>query len=182
MTSNHSLPFEFTPAHLWICLQQCAQFLGLWNQILTAPCEVQQNLNVHQLLNHSSTDNTKSDSDHLIAALTTGSPTFFCHETSHMALACPLLLCTKSDLFAWHLIVCLLQDQQSSSIPWSNTLITCSMPNWCIHAILADPNTISDQDHALADDPEALLDSLLSDLEPPCDVDSSEEQDFHLAC
>jgi len=120
----------------------------------------------------------------LLLLLLQDHPPVFCHETSHMALACPLLLHTKSDPFAWCLIVCLLQDQQSSSILQSNTSITCSTSNHspCIHAILADPNNISDQDHALVDDPKALLNTLLSNPEPPCDVDSSEEQDFHLAC
>ncbi len=182
---NHPLPFDFTPAHLWICLQQHAQFLGLHNQILTAPREVQWNLNVHQLLNHSSNDNTTSDSDLLITALTTGSPTcFFCHETSHMAPACPLLLCTKSDPFAQCLIVRLLQDHQSSSTPQLNTSTTCSTSNHsaCIHAILVDTDIISDQDDApLMDNPEELLDSLLSDPKPPRNVASSVEQDFHFA-
>jgi len=102
-----------------------------------------------------------------------------------MAPACPLLLHTKSNPFARHLIVCLLQDHQSSSIPRLNTSTTCTTSNRsaCIHAILADPDTISDQDDApLMDDPEALLDSLLSDPKPPHNVDSSVEQDFHLAC
>jgi len=53
----------------------------------------------------------------------------------------------------------------------------------CIHAILADTNIISDQDNApLMDNPEELLDSLLSNPKPPCNVASSVEQDFHFAC
>jgi len=52
----------------------------------------------------------------------------------------------------------------------------------CIHAILADTDIISDQDDTpLMDNPEEILDSLLSNPKPPHEVASSVEQDFHFA-
>jgi len=49
--------------------------------------------------------------------------------------------------------------------------------------LLVDPNPIPDQDDVLlSDDPEALLDSLLSDSTPPCNsIESPTEQDFQIA-
>jgi len=35
---------------------------------------------------------------------------FFCHDASHTAEKCPLLLHTKSDPFTKHIVLCLLQE------------------------------------------------------------------------
>jgi len=112
---NHPLPFDFTPAHLWVHLQQWAQFNGFQGQVLVAPHETQQNLNVHQVSTLVFDDTLTIGIDNLVAALTTtSSACFFCHDTSHMAPICPLLLHTKSDSFAWKIVIQLLQDQQPS--------------------------------------------------------------------
>jgi len=183
---NRPLPFDFTPAHLWICLQQRAQFLGLCNQILMAPQEAQQNPSVHQLLNYSPNDAPADDFDHIVAALTTGSSTcFFCHEASHMAPQCPLLLRTKSDPFARRLVIRLLQDQQSPLVSRQHSSLKRSpsghTPN--IHAILADPSDESNHDDiTLTIDDEAFLESLLSTATSPTDVtETATDQDFWLA-
>jgi len=34
---NQPLPFDFTPAHLWVCIQQHAQFIGFCGHVLAAP-------------------------------------------------------------------------------------------------------------------------------------------------
>jgi len=39
---NQPLPFNFTPAHLWVRLQQRAQFISLRGQVLAAPHEAQR--------------------------------------------------------------------------------------------------------------------------------------------
>jgi len=105
---NRPLPFNFTPAHLWVRLQQRAQFIGFRGQVLAAPREVQRGTNVHRLLSTvpPADDSDPIDVDHLLAALSSSSTTcFFCHETSHTADACPLLQQTKSDPFAKRIVI-----------------------------------------------------------------------------
>jgi len=183
---NHPLPFDFTPAHLWICLQQHAQFLGLCNQILTAPWEAQWSPSVHQLLDYLSDNTSTNEFDHIVAALMTGSSTcFFCHEASHMAPQCPLLLCTKLDPFVWCLMIHLLQDQQSPSVSRQHSLLKWSLSSHTshIHALLADPSDESNQDDiTLTADDEAVLDTLLSTATSPTDVtEFATEQDFWIS-
>ncbi len=103
---NWLLPFDFTPVHLWVCLQQHVQFISLCGQVLAAPCEAQHLSNVHQLLSSliPSEPGDSMNMDLLMAAISsTGTACFFCHNTCHTANACPLLLWTKSDPFAKHI-------------------------------------------------------------------------------
>jgi len=110
---NRPLPFDFTPAHLWVRLQQHAQFIGYQGPVLAAPQDMQHPAPIHQVL--SSLFSPDADSsfsmDHLLAALSSTSTTcFFCHNTCHTVEACPLLLWTKSDPFAKRIVIRLLQD------------------------------------------------------------------------
>jgi len=77
-----------------------------------APQDTQQTLPIQQISGQSTEDIIDINIDHLVATLSlTPTTCFFCHDSLHMAQACPVLLCTKSDPFAQQLIICLLQDQ-----------------------------------------------------------------------
>ncbi len=129
------------------------------------------------------------DVDHFLAALTTAGNTvcFFCHNSSHTAQACPLLLRTKSDPFAWRIVLRLLGDvststSRSSTQPHRHPGHPSTGPR--IHAITTDddaalflspaPNSSPDSDQALPSDPLPMLD--------PPDVASDNDPDFYLAC
>jgi len=92
--NNCPLPFNFTPAHLWVRLQQHAQSISFQGQILAAPCEVQRGANVHRLLSTAlPVDEVDPiNVDNLLTALSSSSASCsFCHETSHAVDTCPLL-------------------------------------------------------------------------------------------
>jgi len=56
---------------------------------------------MQQISSQSTEDTIDINIDHLVAALSlTPTACFFCHDSSYMAQACPVLLCTKSDPFA----------------------------------------------------------------------------------
>ena len=100
---NRPLSFNFTPAHLWVRLQQRAQFIGFRGQVLAAPRKAQHPSQIHQMLSSllPSDDTSTFSTDLLLAAISSSSTTcFFCHNNCHTADACPLLLRTKSDPFA----------------------------------------------------------------------------------
>jgi len=87
---NRPLPFDFTPAHLWVRLQQRAQFIGYRGTVLAAPRDTQCPTPIHQVLSSlfSPDDDSSFTSDHLLAALSSTSTTcFFCHNTCHTAEA-----------------------------------------------------------------------------------------------
>jgi len=116
---------------------------------------------------------------------------FFCHESSHMAQACLVLLHTKSDPFAHHLIICLLQDhipsmshspnemqQQLQSCPSPRSSVLTRSPQ--MHALTTDHDVLTSSDNS-----DMLLDDLLSHAPPEEDVISPGtdlDQDFYLAC
>jgi len=105
---NRPLPFDFTPAHLWVRLQQRAQFIGHRGQVLIAPRDAQCSSSVHQLLSTllPTDDDSPLNMDLLLSALSSSSAScFFCHNTCHTAEACPLLLCTKNDPFAKCIVI-----------------------------------------------------------------------------
>lgn len=117
---NRPLPFDFTPAHLWVRLQQRAQFIGYRGQVLAAPRETQRNPNVQQILSSlfPHDDDSSIEVDALLAAISSSGPTcFFCHDASHTAEKCPLLLRTKSDPFAKRTVLRLLQDSTNRDNP-----------------------------------------------------------------
>ena len=115
---NRPLPFDFTLSHLWVRLQQRAQFIGFRGQVLAAPREVQRNLPIQQVSRQLPEDVIDININQLVAALSsTPTACFFCHESSHMAQACLVLLCTKSDPFARHLIICLHQTFPLHHVP-----------------------------------------------------------------
>ena len=123
---NCPLPFDFTPAHLWVWLQQCAQFIGYRGPVLAAPQDMQCPAPIHQLISSlfSPDDDSSFSTDHLLAAISSTSTTcFFCHNTCHTAEACPLLLRTKSDPFAKCIVLRILQDLPLK-LTWS--LESCS--------------------------------------------------------
>jgi len=68
--------------------------------------------------------------DKLLAAILSSSPTcFFCHDPCHTAKKCPLLLCTKSDLFAKRIVLRLLQDSTAKSMTPSSDHTQSSVSN-----------------------------------------------------
>jgi len=182
---NRPLPFDFTLAHLWVWLQQRAQFIGFRGQLLAAPRDTQRTLPVQQISSQSNEDTIDINIDHLVAALSlTPTTCFFCHDSSHMAQACPVLLHTKSDPFARRLIICLLQDQVPStslSTVKSQWHWPCTPPTQParIHAVLADHDSSPSPDN-----PNDLLDILLSDspVKEYAALNKSDlDQDFRLA-
>jgi len=168
---NCPLPFDFTPAHLWVRLQQRAQFIGYRGQVLAAPQETQRNPNVEQILSSifPQDDDSSIEVNALLAAISSSGPTcFFCHDASHTAEKCPLLLCTKSDPFAKHTVLCLLQDSTDRSNPRSLNNPHPSMRQIpraqpCIHALNIvdeeiDPEDISGK-QVPSTDPNAIDDN-----------------------
>jgi len=164
---NCPLPFDFSPAHLWVRLQQHAQFIGFCGQVLAAPHEAQHPSQIHQMLSSllPSNDTSTFSTDLLLAAISSSSPTcFFCHNSCHTAEACPLLLCTKSDPFAKWIVLRLLQDHTylpaHSSNAWSTTNSTSQKvplhPSHCVHAL-------------------GITDLLLHDVDVSLDADLSQE-------
>jgi len=68
--------------------------------------------------------------DKLLVAMSSSGPTcFFCHDPGHTAKKCPLLLCTKSDPFAKHIVLCLLQDSAAKGMTPSSVHTQFSTPN-----------------------------------------------------
>ncbi len=156
---NCPLPFDFTPAHLWVRLQQCAQLIGFCGQVLSAPQDVQWNSNVQQIVSSILPPNDKSSINVdmvLVAILSLGPACLFCHDASHTAEKCPLLLCTKSDPFTKCIVLHLLQESVQAG---SQNLDPCCVPSSAtclntqstsrIHAINfneeMEPNNITDQ-------------------------------------
>jgi len=198
---NRPLPFDFTPAHLWVRLQQRAQFIGFCGQVLASPRDAQVRgpghilprnsspMPVQQLVQPLPSDELNFDVDHFLAALTTAGNMvcFFCHNSSHTAQTCPLLLRTKSDPFAWRIVLRLLGDvptsaSRSSTQPHCHPGRPSTGPR--VHAITTDddaalflspaPDSSPDSDQALTSDPLPVLD--------PPDVPSDNDPDFYLAC
>jgi len=188
---NRPLPFDFTLSHLWVRLQQRAQFIGFRGQVLAAPREVQRNLPIQQVSRQLPEDVIDININQLVAALSsTPTACFFCHESSHMAQACPVLLHTKSDPFARRLIIHLLQDHvpstscssndtrwQLQSHPTPRSSVPTRSPR--MHALTTDHDILTPPD-----DSDMLLDNLLLDTPPEEDVISpgiDSDQDFYLA-
>jgi len=102
-------------------------------------------------------DDSSFSTDHLLAALLSTSTTcFFYHNTCHTAEACPLLLQTKSNPFAKHIVLRLLQDQPlkptRSLGPHSSLTSTCKPPahsSLHVHALGLDATMPPDD----SDDP-----------------------------
>jgi len=165
---NRPLPFDFTPAHLWVRLQQRAQFIGFRGQVLTAlRGEAQRPSQIHQMLSSllPSDDTSTFSTDLLLAAISSSSATcFFCHNSCHTAEACPLLLCTKSDPFAKWIVLRLLQDHTSLPACSSDGHPTTNSASQKV------PLHPSCRVHALG-----ITDSLLPDTDVSPDADLSSE-------
>jgi len=189
---NCPLPFDFTPSHLWVQLQQRALFIGFQGPVTAALQDNQCLQSVHQLSVPSLLDDLLTiGCDHLVPALTSTSPAcFFCHDPLHLAPACPLLLHTKFDPFARRLIICLLQDQHSSvervsssqRPPPSWSSCSSSHSNLCIHALLTDPSPAADSGPLLSSSDSLIDDDVLPDLFLPAPKlpDPCSEPDFQL--
>ncbi len=130
--------------------------------------------------------------EHLVAALTLMSPAcFFCHDPSHLAPACPILLCTKSNPFARCLIIRLLQYQHSSvervsssqQPPPSQSSHSSSHSNLRIYALLTDPSPAADSGPLLSSSDSLIDDDVSPDLFLPAPElpDPCSEPDFQLA-
>jgi len=187
---NHPLPFDFTPAHLWVRLQQHAQFIGYRGAILTAPRDTQHPAPIHQLLSSlfSPDDDSSFSMDHLLAALSSTSTTcFFCHNTCHTAEACPLLLWTKSDPFAKRIVLHLLQDlplKTTRTMESHSSLTSVRKPPMhkpfahtspCVHALGLDadvpPDDPDNPDDIFVDDYPVTSDPLPLDSFPTPNLD-----------
>jgi len=161
---NRPLPFDFTPAHLWVRLQQRAQFIGFRGHVLSAPRDVQRPSPIHQVLSSllPSDDSSSFSPDLLLAAISSSSTScFFCHNTCHTAEKCPLLLRTKSDPFARRIVLRLLQDLAPSARSSDNrptpTSATRKFPprqSSRVHALgLTDGDVVSDSSPFESPDP-----------------------------
>ncbi len=130
---NQLLSFDCTPAHLWVRIQQCAQFIGFHGQVLAAPRDNQHTPQVQQLTSSLLPQEEEDASipiDKLLAAISSSGPTcFFCHDPCHTAEKCPLLLCTKSDPFAKRIVLRLLQDSTAKSMTPSSDHTQSSISN-----------------------------------------------------
>jgi len=84
---NCPLPFDFMPAHLWVQLQQCAQFIGFHGQVLALPWDTHCNSNVHQILSSvlPNDDDSSIYVDTSLAAIYSSGLTVFAmmHPTLH---------------------------------------------------------------------------------------------------
>jgi len=118
----------------------------------------------------------------LLAAISSLGPTCcFCHNASHTAEKCPLLLRTKSDLFAKHIVLCLLQESAQADSqnldPHHAFSATACLNTWStpqVHAINLneelEPNDIIAQPLP----PDAVVDQ----ISPTSPDDNADETDL----
>jgi len=145
---NRQLPFDFTPAHLWVDIQQHAQFIGFHGQVLAAPRDNQCTPQVQQVTSSLLPQEEEDASipvNKLLAAISSSSPTcFFCHDPCPTAKKCPLLLCTKSVPFAKCIVLHLLQDSAAKGMTPFLIILDLLFPI-CIRNLNLHPSDI----HAL---------------------------------